>query len=64
VIIWDTGALVAAADADDQDHARCVELMRRTPRPLLVPYPVLTEVCYLLRTRARHPRGGRFPQSS
>jgi predicted nucleic acid-binding protein len=48
VIIWDTGALVAAADADDQDHARCVELMRRTPRPLLVPYPVLTEVCYLL----------------
>jgi predicted nucleic acid-binding protein len=22
--------------------------MRRTPRPLLVPYPVLTEVCYLL----------------
>lgn len=48
MIIWDTGALVAAADADDQDHARCVELMRRTPRPLLVPYPVLTEVCYLL----------------
>ena len=48
MIIWDTGALVAAADADDQDHARCVELMRRTPRPLLVPYPVLTEVCYML----------------
>jgi uncharacterized protein len=48
VIIWDTGALVAAADADDQNHARCVELMRRTPRPLLVPHPVLTEVCYLL----------------
>jgi hypothetical protein len=22
--------------------------MRRTPRPLLVPYPVLTAVCYLL----------------
>ncbi|MGC0377108.1 hypothetical protein [Streptomyces sp. SAI-229] len=39
MIIWDTGALVAAADTDDQDHARCVELMRRTPRPLLVPYP-------------------------
>jgi predicted nucleic acid-binding protein len=48
VIIWDTCALIAAADADDQDHARCVELMRHTPRPLLVPYPVLTEVCYLL----------------
>lgn len=48
MIIWDTGPLVAAADADDKDHARCVELMRRTPRPLLVPYPVLTEVCYPL----------------
>ncbi|MCX5204595.1 PIN domain-containing protein [Streptomyces sp. NBC_00237] len=48
MIIWDTGPLVAAADADDKDHARCVDLMRRTPRPLLVPYPVLTEVCYLL----------------
>jgi len=48
VIVWDTGPLIAAADADDKDHARCVALMRRTPRPLLVPYPVLTEVCYLL----------------
>jgi predicted nucleic acid-binding protein len=48
MIIWDTSALIAAVDADDQDHARCVELMRRTPRPLLIPYPVLTEVCYLL----------------
>ncbi|KLL12751.1 type II toxin-antitoxin system VapC family toxin [Protofrankia coriariae] len=48
MIIWDTGPLVAAIDADDKDHARCVALMRRTPRPLLVPYPVLTEVCYLL----------------
>jgi hypothetical protein len=37
VIIWGTGALVADADADDQDHARYVELMRRTPRPLLIP---------------------------
>lgn len=48
MIVWDTGPLIAAADADDKDHARCVALMRRTPRPLLVPYPVLTEVCYLL----------------
>jgi len=48
MIIWDAGALIAAVDADDLDHARCVELMRHTPRPLLVPYPVLTEVCYLL----------------
>jgi len=48
VIIWDTGPLFAAADVDDRDHSRCVELMRRTPAPLLMPVPVLTEVGYLL----------------
>ena len=48
MIIWDTGPLFAAADVDDRDHSRCVELMRRTPVPLLMPVPVLTEVGYLL----------------
>jgi hypothetical protein len=48
VIIWDTGPLFAAADVDDRDHSRCVELMRHTPAPLLMPIPVLTEVGYLL----------------
>ena len=48
MIIWDTGPLFAAADADDRDHARCVDLMRRTPGPLLMPAPVLAEVGYLL----------------
>jgi predicted nucleic acid-binding protein len=48
VIIWDTGPLFAAADVDDRDHARGVELVRRTPAPLLMPVPVLTEVGYLL----------------
>ncbi len=48
MIIWDTGPLFAAADVDDRDHARCVELMRCTPPPLLMPVPVLTEVGYLL----------------
>jgi hypothetical protein len=37
VIIWDTGPPFAAADVDDRDHFRCVELMRRTPVPLLMP---------------------------
>lgn len=48
MIIWDTGPLYAAADVDDKDHGRCVELMRRTPAPLMMPVPVLTEVGYLL----------------
>ncbi|WP_163550599.1 type II toxin-antitoxin system VapC family toxin [Candidatus Frankia nodulisporulans] len=48
MIVWDTGPLIAAADSDDEHHARSVALMRRTPQPLLVPYPVLTEVCFML----------------
>lgn len=48
MIIWDTGPLFAATDIDDRDHSRCVELMRHTPAPLLMPIPVLTEVGYLL----------------
>ena len=48
MIIWDTGPLFAAADVDDRDHSRCVLLMRRTPPPLLMPAPGLTEVGYLL----------------
>ena len=48
MIIWDTGPLFAAADVDDRDHSRCVELMRHTRAPLLMPIPVLTEVGYLL----------------
>lgn len=41
-------AALRSADVDDRDHSRCVELMRRTPAPLLMPVPVLTEVGYLL----------------
>ena len=48
MIIWDTGPLYAAADADDKDHGRSDALMQRTPPPLLMPSPVLTEVGYLL----------------
>lgn len=48
MIIVDTGPLVAAADADDQDHARCLAMFRAARRPWLVPQPVIAEVCYLL----------------
>jgi uncharacterized protein len=47
LIIVDTGPLVAAADADDQDHERCVAMFRGARRPWLVPQPVIAEVCYL-----------------
>lgn len=48
MIIVDTGPLVAAADADDHDHERCVAMFRTARRPWLVPQPVIAEVCYML----------------
>lgn len=48
MIVADTGPLVALLDADDRHHARCVEWFQSVRSPLLVPSPVLTEVCWLL----------------
>lgn len=36
------------ANRQDRHHARCMALFDDAPGPLLVPAPVLTEVCYLL----------------
>jgi predicted nucleic acid-binding protein len=36
------------ANQQDRHHARCMALFDDAPGPLLVPAPVLTEVCYLL----------------
>lgn len=48
MIVVDTGPLVALMDNDDDHHARCVEWFRTVRVPLLIPAPVLTEVCWLL----------------
>lgn len=48
MIVVDTGPLVAMANEQDGHHARCVNWFDDAPRPLLIPAPVLTEVCYLL----------------
>lgn len=48
MIIVDTGPLIAAADADDHDHERCVAMFRTARRPWLVPQTVIAEVCYML----------------
>jgi len=55
VIVCDTGPLVAAALANDDDHVPCAELltgMHLAGRPLLVPGPVIAEVGYLLARQA------------
>src|SRR5271155_2598992 len=51
MLIIDAGPLYAAAATQDNDHSRCVELLTRAPRPLLVPELVVTEVSYLLSDR-------------
>jgi predicted nucleic acid-binding protein len=48
MIVVDTGPLVAMANEQDRYHARCVDWFDVAPRPLLMPAPILTEVCYLL----------------
>jgi predicted nucleic acid-binding protein len=57
VIICDTGPLVAAALANDADHAACVKLftdLHEAGTQLLVPATVVAEVGYLLAREAGH----------
>jgi predicted nucleic acid-binding protein len=51
VLIVDAGPLYAAAARRDKHHERAVALLSSSPRPLLVPALVLTEVSYLLADR-------------
>ncbi len=51
MLIVDAGPLYAAAASRDVNHARAVELLRKAPRPVLVPALVVTEVAYLLADR-------------
>ncbi|WP_055487881.1 type II toxin-antitoxin system VapC family toxin [Streptomyces sp. WMMB 322] len=52
MIVIDTGPLVALADADDACHAACVRWYDNVnPRNLVIPSPVIAEVCHLLGTR-------------
>jgi predicted nucleic acid-binding protein len=52
VIVIDTGPVVAAANRKDDFHKRCVELLAGFPGPLLLPAPLITEIGYMLYSRA------------
>jgi uncharacterized protein len=51
IAIVDSCPLYAVVDADDQDHARCLEVLRRPDLELVVPALVVSEVTYLVGRR-------------
>lgn len=48
MILADTGPLVAAWDRDDRYHQECAEAVAAHEADLVVPGPVVVEVCWLL----------------
>jgi len=51
MIIADTGPLVAGANERDTHHQRCAEFLERHADEILVPAPVVVEVCQILASR-------------
>lgn len=51
MILADTGPLVAVANSRDKYHIACQALLETYPAPILVPAPVVVEVCQLLASR-------------
>ena len=51
MLIVDSGPLLAAADARDEDHHACLDLLSTTQGPLFVPTLVVAEVSHFLQRR-------------
>lgn len=49
--VVDTGPLYAVADADDDDHERCLQVLQRGDLNLVVPAMVVAEATYLIGSR-------------
>ncbi|WP_239312271.1 MULTISPECIES: type II toxin-antitoxin system VapC family toxin [unclassified Frankia] len=52
MIVVDTGPVLALANRKDDHHRQCVDLLQNFPGPLLLPAPLLSEIGYLLFSRA------------
>jgi predicted nucleic acid-binding protein len=48
VTITDAGPIIAIIDADEPDHASCVEALDQLTVPLVTTWPAFTEAMYLL----------------
>ncbi len=46
--LTDAGPLIAIIDADEPDHASCVEALDQLTLPLITTWPAFTEAMYLL----------------
>ena len=52
IAILDASALFAAADRAQAEHARCADVLRRRDLDFVIPALVVTEVVYLIGSRA------------
>ncbi|MGH9300301.1 MAG: type II toxin-antitoxin system VapC family toxin [Acidimicrobiales bacterium] len=46
--LTDAGPLIAIIDADEPDHASCVDALHQLTLPLITTWPAFTEAMYLL----------------
>lgn len=51
IVVVDTGPLVAVADLDDAHHQTCTDWFDHSTDTVVVPAPVIVEVCWLLASR-------------
>ena len=58
--LLDTSFLFALADSSDRNHARVLAVASNLESPLILPSPVLPEICYLLASRLDHAAMRRF----
>jgi hypothetical protein len=63
VIVCDTGPLVALLNSADDHHVASRDLFAKYPGRLVVPGPVLTEVCYMAESRLGSETEARFLDS-
>ncbi len=59
-VVLDTSFLYALADDSDRNHIRVLDVASSLTEPLILPLPVLPEICYLLASRLGHFAMRRF----
>jgi predicted nucleic acid-binding protein len=59
-VLLDTSCLYALADGGDRHHSQVLEVACGLSEPIILPLPVLPEICYLLASRLGHAAMRRF----